>query len=369
MENNKTTTGFPFLRRTEDQLNSGQLPETNGQSMNELFNQKDTVIQVEPNQTESESPKGDDIRPRNITITPSLFIDTKGNITDLTLIPKNPNTTIQPGGAIEKVEIIDAEFDNTIPNTPEQPLQVETFGKRYFDAGINTARQAVEFARTEYQIAYQNDPRGTIKKTAIAAGAAAVITGGGIVKFLNEKKEIQVKPQEYIPVQLEDIKNPEARKFIIQFANAQMKWEGWKGGSKSGVNTVPNRCNNPGNINPSESRLKIIDKKFGKDSYTLNNEKCHSFDNFHVYFKKPETGIYYYYMHIINNLKNPKKPYNKAKTLYNWLDIYCPPINDKGQKECDPFYKQNLLKGVKLNGKQVDKNTTMKEIQTLLNQK
>jgi zinc D-Ala-D-Ala carboxypeptidase len=167
-------------------------------------------------------------------------------------------------------------------------------------------------------------------------------------------------------VSFDDLACDSAKQFLSSFADAQMKWEGWKGG-RGKANDVPNRCNNPGNINPTTAKLEKVKAKFGDDAYKLDQPECFSFANHHVWFKTPEAGIYYYQMFILDNFITPKSPYDKANTLYEWLDIYCPPINAKGQAECDANYKQNLTKGLSLGGKSITYSTTMKELQDVLN--
>jgi zinc D-Ala-D-Ala carboxypeptidase len=151
-----------------------------------------------------------------------------------------------------------------------------------------------------------------------------------------------------------------AKDFLEPFMEQQIRFEGWKGG-RGKADDVPNRCNNPGNINPTTSKLALVETKFGADSYKLNQPECKSNNNFHVWFKTPEAGLYYYQLFLVDNLAAPKAPYDKATTIGQWLDTYCPPSDN-----CDPNYKENVLSKTKINGQKATASTTMTEIKKTL---
>ena len=149
----------------------------------------------------------------------------------------------------------------------------------------------------------------------------------------------------------------EAKQFLGKFAENQAKWEGWSGGRGIGPSNVPNDCNNPGNINEDGEILAMVDAKFGKGKYKLNQPECESGPNFHVWFETPEIGMYYYQQFTFLALSKPSGPYANAKTIGDWLDTYCPPSGG-----CDSNYKTNVLEGT---GK--SPNTPMSEISNILN--
>jgi hypothetical protein len=153
----------------------------------------------------------------------------------------------------------------------------------------------------------------------------------------------------------------EGKDFLEPFANNQWKWEGWKGGRDSGTDNVPNRCNNPGNINENQTYLKLVEEKFGAGSYELGRSECKSGGNTHVWFKTAEAGIYYYQNFIVNRLVNPDGAYAGKNTIGEFLDTYCPPSDG-----CDAKYKENVLKDAKISGQQATASTTMADIGTAL---
>jgi LAS superfamily LD-carboxypeptidase LdcB len=151
-----------------------------------------------------------------------------------------------------------------------------------------------------------------------------------------------------------------ASSFISTFTANQGKFEGWVGG-RGKRDDVPNRCNNPGNINAASWALKLVDKKFGTGKYKLNQPECVSGPNKHVWFETPEVGMYYYQLFVYNNLSNPKAPYDKAKTIGDWLNIYCPPTD-----RCDKDYIKNVLAGITINNTPVSGSTSMNDIKSAL---
>jgi hypothetical protein len=163
----------------------------------------------------------------------------------------------------------------------------------------------------------------------------------------------------------DDLKCDNAKNFVQTIADNQFKYEGWKGG-RGKANDIPNRCNNPGNINPVQSWLDIIEKKFGQGSYKIGQPECKGLTSTHTWFSTPEAGIYYYYLFTISNLNGIKEPYKSSKTIFDYLENYCPAFVN-GKPECDPNYKNNIIKGLKVNGTQITLQTPMSEIRKEIN--
>jgi LAS superfamily LD-carboxypeptidase LdcB len=183
----------------------------------------------------------------------------------------------------------------------------------------------------------------------VSSSACCGTSGGGSSNSTNEGGETSIEGL-----------CSTASSFISTFTANQGKFEGWVGG-RGKRDDVPNRCNNPGNINAASWALKLVDQKFGTGKYKLDQPECFSGKNKHVWFETPEAGMYYYQLFVYNNLSNPQAPYDKAKTIGDWLNIYCPPTD-----RCDKNYIKNVLSGITINNTPVNGSTSMNDIKSAL---